>query len=268
MLLATSERSEAISRGLSVETITATESLIYIPTVVMQAGLFVPIQLDFHGNLQPMKMGKYYIPNDPISTNFPPKSIQINPEKTPQSQPILKPTTQTPFIMKINQNNKQRIENPTHRQGSLFFAICISIFSMFFSSTETNAQILTKLTTISPVNWQGSGSMYPPFRNGETIRFKAKLEYQSPSRVWIPLSGRRVNLVFNPRAVDLRFSPMPPFSKTTDSSGYVTWDIRINDVKLNNRRGSISVLPAFEFKDPNYIYRESRSLANLQLYKN
>ena len=170
--------------------------------------------------------------------------------------------------MKIDCANKTQLKNPINRRKTLVLAVFVCICSMLFAATETNAQIATRIIKIYPVNPQGSGSMYAPFRNGETIRFTAKIEfYHLSSREWMPLSGGRVNLVFHPRAVDLRFSPTPPFSKTADINGYVTWDVKVSDVRLNDRRGrSVSVLPSFEFKDPIYIYRGSRSPASFQLH--
>jgi len=170
--------------------------------------------------------------------------------------------------MKNKIDNKIKAANLTNRRGMMVFSIFMSIWTILFSATETKAQITTKLTTLSPVNWQGSGSMYPPFPNGQIIRFRAKLEYQSPSRVWMPLPGQSVNLVFPSGAKDLRFSPQPPFSKKTDANGFVTWDVRVSDIRLYNRTGSVSVLPKFMFQDPAYRYRSYFSNASFTLYRN
>jgi hypothetical protein len=169
--------------------------------------------------------------------------------------------------MKTKNDIQTKVAKLINRRGTMVFSIFMSICALLFAATETNAQIHTKLTTFSPVNWQGSGSMYPPLPNGNIIRFRAKLEYQSPSRFWIPLPGLTVNLVFPSGAKDLRFSPQPPFSKKTDAHGFVTWDVRVNDNRLNNRTGSVSVLPKFMFQDPAYRYRSCFSLANFQLYR-
>jgi hypothetical protein len=182
-------------------------------------------------------------------------------------------TKQKNTTMNVNNDKKVKVGNLINRRGTMVFSIFMSIWAMLFSATETNAQISTKLTTLSPVNWQGSGSMYPPFPNGQIIRFRAKLEYiaprsYSPPR---PLAGRRVDLVFNPKAVDLRFSPRPQFSKTfskiTDINGIVTWDVKVNDIKLDTRRGTVGVLPKFMFQDIDYSYRSCFSLANFALYR-
>jgi hypothetical protein len=175
--------------------------------------------------------------------------------------------------MKNKIDKKTKAANLINRRGTMVFSIFMSIWTMLFSATETKAQITTKLTTLSPENPQGSGSMYAPFPNGQIIQFRAKLEYISPrsSSPPRPLAGRRVDLVFNPKAVDLRFSPSPQFSKTfskiTDINGIVTWNVKVNDIRLDTRRGSISVLPQFKFKDIDYIYRSCSSPANFQLYR-
>jgi hypothetical protein len=173
--------------------------------------------------------------------------------------------------MKVKNDKKVKVGNLINRRGTMIFSIFMSIWAMLFSATETNAQIPTKLTTLDPVTSKGRPGVF--FRNGTTIHFRAKLEYHSPrgSSPPRPLAGRRVDLVFNPKAVDLRFSPSPQssktFSKITDINGIVTWDVKVNDIRLDTRRGpSINVLPYFKFEDLSYIYRPTRSDAQFHLY--
>lgn len=176
--------------------------------------------------------------------------------------------------MKTTNYKDKKVANLIYRRGTIFFSIFISMLTIVFSANNTNAQIATRLKIIDPVNTKDSRSKYPPFRSGDEIRFTAKLEYyQVNSREWVPLPGRKVSLVFHPKAIDLRFSPTPPFKETTDSKGEVTWNVKVNDARLDNPRGrdktggrGVSVLATFKFEDSTYIFKGSYARPNFQLY--